>query len=136
MLQLPQLGSDRRDPLFVAEAEGGDADAGAHIHIFLPAAVRHPATLAGDKLHREPLIGIGQIGLIRLLNVHPLPPYQSPSTMVPAPSSVSSSIKMAWGTRPSMITTWFTPFSMASMQQSTLGIMPPEMTPSEKRLFA
>ena len=57
-------------------------------------------------------------------------PHQSPTTIVPAPSLVSSSMRMEWGVRPSMITTVLTPWEIASMQQSTLGIMPPEMTPS------
>ena len=56
--------------------------------------------------------------------------------MVPAPSSVSSSIRIAWGTRPSMITTFFTPRLMASMQHSTLGIMPPAMMPWANSSFA
>ena len=49
--------------------------------------------------------------------------------MVPMPSFVSISIRMACGTRPSMIKTRCTPKRMASMQQVTFGSMPPLMTP-------
>ena len=49
--------------------------------------------------------------------------------MVPMPSFVSISIRMACGTRPSMIKTRCTPQRMASMQQVTFGSMPPLMTP-------
>ena len=49
-------------------------------------------------------------------------------TMVPAPSSVRISIRMEWGTRPSMMIALSTPQWMASMQHSTLGIMPPAIT--------
>ncbi len=44
---------------------------------------------------------------------------------VPAPCSVNSSTSMAWGRRPSMITTASTPASTAAMAVSSLGIMPP-----------
>jgi hypothetical protein len=51
-------------------------------------------------------------------------------TMVPTPASVKTSSSSAWGTRPSMMTADSTPEFTASMQFSTLGIMPPEMVPS------
>src|SRR5688500_9248371 len=53
-------------------------------------------------------------------------PHQSASrlTMVPMPSSVSSSRSKAWGTRPSMMWAVPTPPSTASAQARSLGIMP------------
>ena len=51
-------------------------------------------------------------------------------TMVPRPASVKTSSSRAWGTRPSRMVAASTPEFTASMQFSTLGIMPPEMVPS------
>lgn len=44
---------------------------------------------------------------------------------VPMPSSVKISIRVAWGTRPSMMWALATPPLTASSAHSTLGIMPP-----------
>ena len=49
--------------------------------------------------------------------------------MVPTPASVNTSSSNECGTRPSMITAASTPRFTASMQFSTLGIMPPEIVP-------
>ena len=49
---------------------------------------------------------------------------------VPAPPAVKSSIRMACGTRPSMMTAPSTSASTAPRQVSIFGIMPPEMMPS------
>ena len=49
---------------------------------------------------------------------------------VPAPCSVNSSSSTACGVLPLRMTTPSTPRSIASMQVSTLGIMPPEIVPS------
>src|SRR5690606_27499965 len=49
---------------------------------------------------------------------------------VPAPCSVNSSSRTECGVLPLRMTTPSTPRSMASMQVSTLGIMPPEIVPS------
>src|SRR5688572_14013519 len=53
-------------------------------------------------------------------------PHQSASllTMVPMPSSVSSSMSKAWATRPSMMWAVPTPPSTASAQALSFGIMP------------
>ena len=40
-------------------------------------------------------------------------------------------MRMEWGIRPSRMWVRRTPFSAASTQQATLGIMPPVMTPSD-----
>ena len=49
--------------------------------------------------------------------------------MVPMPSSVSISMSIACGIRPSMMNTLCTPHLTAFMQHSTLGIMPPLIMP-------
>ena len=49
---------------------------------------------------------------------------------MPAPCSVKSSTSTTCGVLPLRMTTPSTPFSSASRQVSTLGIMPPEMVPS------
>lgn len=50
--------------------------------------------------------------------------------IVPIPSSVKSSIRMEWGTRPSMIKAFFTPWRRAWVMESIFGIIPPLMIPS------
>ena len=50
--------------------------------------------------------------------------------MEPTPASVSSSMRMECFFRPSRIWALLTPLRTAWTQQSILGIMPPEMTPS------
>src|SRR5690606_37729020 len=55
---------------------------------------------------------------------------QDTFTRVPAPCSVNSSTSMAWGRRPSRITTASTPSRTAAMAVCSLGIMPPVATPS------
>ena len=52
------------------------------------------------------------------------------TNIVPRPSSVNSSIRMACGISPLMINTFWAPDLMASKQQSTLGIIPPAIIPS------
>ena len=56
--------------------------------------------------------------------------------MVPAPCSVNSSISSTCWMRPSRMTAARTPRSTASMQVSTLGIIPPEIVPSAIRARA
>ena len=70
VLHLAQLGGDCRHPSIVCEAEGGDTDAGAHVHIAFSVCVHHAAALAGDDLHRETLVGARHICLICFNNAH------------------------------------------------------------------
>ena len=57
--------------------------------------------------------------------------YGEPGVIsVPAPPAVKSSIRIACGTRPSMMTAPSTSASTALRQVSIFGIMPPEMEPS------
>src|SRR4051794_4251435 len=55
---------------------------------------------------------------------------------VPAPCSEKSSTSMAWGRRPSRMTTAPTPDSTAAMAVSSLGIIPPVATPSAMACLA
>ena len=52
------------------------------------------------------------------------------TNIVPRPSSVNSSIRIACGISPLMINTFWAPDLIASKQQSTLGIIPPAIIPS------
>ena len=61
--------------------------------------------------------------LIQLLNIHASSSYFV--NIVPMPSFVSISIRIACGTRPSMMNTRFTPHSIAFRQHSAFGTMPP-----------
>ena len=70
MLHLADLLGDGSLPHFIGDAEAGDADAGAHIHIFLSGIVPHQRALAGDDLHREPVVGSRDVFPIDLLNTH------------------------------------------------------------------
>ena len=54
-------------------------------------------------------------------------------SMVPTPASVSSSVSREWDTLPSRMTAEPTPERTLSTQQSTLGIIPPEITPSRTK---
>ena len=70
VLHLAQLFGDSRHPGLVTEAESGDADAAAHIHIRLAVYIHHPAALTGDDLHREPLVGARNVSLVYIHNIH------------------------------------------------------------------
>ena len=70
MLHLTDLLGDGSLPGLIGDAKAGDTDAGAHVHIFLSGIVPHQGALAGDDLHREPVIGSRNIFLIDLLNAH------------------------------------------------------------------
>ena len=130
------------DPFIVRDAERGDGDAGPHVDILLAVHVFDEGTLAADDFNREALVRSGNIGFVKFEGIHCclLYFYSQPSrrsstgsspleTIVPAPSSVRSSMRMEWGTRPSMIITLRTPRESAFAQHSTFGIMPPEMMP-------
>ena len=91
MLQLIQLGNRRSDPLLVRNAKGRNANAGTHIDIGLARRIGQHASLAGNQLHGKAAIGSRHIFFIQRDNAHFYQPF---ITMVPAPSSVSSSIRM------------------------------------------
>jgi hypothetical protein len=57
------------------------------------------------------------------------PPYRSLVTIVPMPLSVNISSTMGCGIVPLRMCVRFTPFLIAWMQPSTLGIMPPSIIP-------
>ena len=108
VLQLPQLGGDCRLPFVIGDAEGGYADAAAHVDVFLSGLIVHQRAFPLNQLHREAGVGVRHILFINLLQIHHSS-VSSPYTMVPAPSSVRISIRIEWGTRPSMIMTFSTP---------------------------
>ena len=124
VLHLGKLLRYRRRENAIRVAEGVDRDARAHIDIFFAVRAESHGALAAYDLQREAPVGARQIKLVLLDRVHC---YST--NIVPLPSSVKSSIKMECGTLPSMIITRLTPCLMAVMQQSTLGIIPPEITP-------
>ena len=74
VLHLTQLFRHRRNPCVIGKAEGGDADAGAHVYIAFSAHVHYTAALAGDDLHGKPLICPGNVCLIHFRNAHISPP--------------------------------------------------------------
>ena len=64
VLHFAQLVDDSLLPLFVGDAEAGNADAGAHVDIFFSIRVFGDASLAADDFHWEPGIGIGYVLII------------------------------------------------------------------------
>ncbi len=123
MLQRPELLCDGRHPLLVGYAEDIDGDASGQVDVLLAVLVPDERALALHDRDGEARICACDIGLVQLLNVHDPSSYLV--NIVPMPSFVSISIRMACGTRPSMMNTRFTPHSMALRQHSAFGIMPP-----------
>ena len=58
MLKLAKLFGHRRLPFVVGNAEGGNADAAAHVNVFLAGLVIDQGSFAAYQLHREARIGI------------------------------------------------------------------------------
>ena len=133
MAQLGTLGGDSLNPVRVAVAQAGDADAAGKVDV-LPALRRvQPGALTVVDGHGEAAVGIENILTRQVhdgLGIHGQSSFFS---MVPMPWSDSSSMRMEWGMRPSRMWTRSTPPAMASTQHSILGIMPPEMVPSATR---
>ena len=96
MLHLTQLRCDRLGPGLVTEAEGSDTDTAAHIYIRLTVHIHHPAALAGDDLHRETLVGVGNVSLIHIHKAHNLSPPK-PWYRRPHPSAAPSKWSGAHG---------------------------------------
>ena len=91
MLKFCCLSSNRSYPFLITGTETGNTDTGAQIDIFLTIGAYKHTALAGDDLHRESAVSTGHIFFINGSDAHKLHPFV---TMVPAPSSVSSSIRM------------------------------------------
>ena len=126
MLERVKLRSDRRRPLLVLVAEDVDAYAGGEVEITLSFRVIDRPALSPHQPHGKARVGGGDILLVLFLESHMFSPD---TNIVPMPSSVSVSMRMECGTLPSMMNTFFTPRRIASMQQLTLGIIPPESCP-------
>ena len=126
MLERVKLRSDRRRPLLVSVAEDVDADAGGEVEITLSFRVIDRPALSPHQPHGKARVGGRDILLVLFLEGHMFSPD---TNIVPIPSSVSVSMRMECGTLPSMMNTFFTPRRIASMQQLTLGIIPPESSP-------
>ena len=108
------LFSDRLCPNGIGIAEGVDADARGHVDILLAVIVPTKAAFALDDGHIKAFIGMRDIALVSLFDTHgfsflEVGFFSSASTIVPAPSSVISSIRIEWGTLPSMMMTFCTP---------------------------
>ena len=123
MLKRAQLFGHGSHPFLIRHAENIDGNAGGQVDIFLAGIIPDERALALDNRHREARVGVRNIGLVKLLCIHVCSSYLV--NIVPMPSFVSISIRMACGTRPSIINTRFTPHSMALRQHSAFGIMPP-----------
>ena len=123
MLERAELLGDGGHPFLVRHAEDINGNAGRQLDIFLARIVPDERTLALYNCHGEARVGVRNIGLVKLLCIHVRSSYLV--NIVPMPSFVSISIRMACGTRPSMMNTRFTPHSMALRQHSAFGIMPP-----------
>ena len=123
MLKRTDLIYDGGHPFLVRHAEDIDGNAGGQVDVFPACIVPDERALALDDCHGEARVGIGNIGLVQFLGIHVCSSYLV--NIVPMPSFVSISIKIACGTRPSMMNTRLTPHSMALRQHSAFGIMPP-----------
>ena len=126
MLELLQLRGDSRSPLLVAVSEDVDAYAGGKVEITLALLVIDRPALSPHEPHGKAGVSGRDIPLVLFLEGHMFSPD---TNIVPMPSSVSVSMRMECGTLPSMMNTFFTPRRIASMQQLTLGIIPPESCP-------
>ena len=60
----------RFHPIFVTHTENIDADAGAKINIFFSVFIIEQSAAAFDNIDRESCIGVGNICVIFLKNVH------------------------------------------------------------------
>ena len=137
VLQCAELRGDCRLPCVVGEAEGVHRDAGGKVNIFFFVFVINQRPFPVFEDYGKAAIGVGDVLAVQNLNIrlHYCSPFGSgegilPVNIVPMPSLVSISIRIACGMRPSMMKTRLTPQRMALIQHSTLGIMPPLMTPS------
>ena len=76
VLHLPELRRDGGDPLGIRNAEGVHADAAREIDVPPAGLVEHLGAAAGDDLHREAGVGMGDVGLVGLHGVHGgIPPF-------------------------------------------------------------
>ena len=107
MLHAPELRCHGLLPCLIRHAEGGDGDPAAQVDILPALIIPHKGTAARNDLKREPLVCIGNVAIVSFFYVHA---GVLPLIHVPAPSLVSSSIRIECGTRPSMMTTFLTPF--------------------------
>src|SRR5262249_40581098 len=140
------------DHLRVAVSEGGHRDPPGEVEVLLAVRVPDPHALPPHQRHRDPL-GEGHQVLVRplhqLLGVHGVSflsvgrggrrPARDRGgargalhrmISVPIPSVVSTSRRIAWGTRPSMMCAFWAPPARARSEDSTFGSMPPSITPA------
>src|SRR4030095_15619007 len=115
---------------WVAVPEYVHGDAPDQIEIFFSAAVEDPTPFALHEGDRKAAVGIHDDFICpcndRLI---------SHLKMVPTPLSVKISNNTAWLSLPSIMWALLTPALKALMQHSTLGIIPPLMTPFLMSLF-
>ncbi len=140
MLECVQLGGHGICPLRIAEAEYIHCNSAAEIDVFLARCIVDQRSLAVHDLYGKARICVRDVFLVLFKGIHAdgrslslFIGFVSPccrfyaSNIVPMPSSVRISINIEWGILPSMIKTFFTPSRMASVQQSTFGIIPPSI---------
>ena len=122
MAQLVELGRHRILPDIVTDAEDVDGNAGAEVDILLAVDIVQDGTLAVVQHGIHPVVYVYDIFFICSFKIHSQFVHllfhaisiQRPSeylliNIVPRPSSVSSSIRIAWGTMPLTINTFLTP---------------------------
>ena len=126
MRYLFHLRAHRVRPLSVRIAEDVDAYAAAEIYVSPAVRVPNVRPLSADEPHGKARVCRRNVQFVLFFRRHMFSPD---TNIVPMPSSVRVSIRMEWGTLPSMMNTFFTPRRIASMQQPTFGIIPPESLP-------
>ena len=75
VLELHGLVADGLGPGLIAEAEAGNADAGAQVDVLFAVSGGQDAAVALDKLHGEPAIGTGHEFLIDGCDAHVVHPF-------------------------------------------------------------
>ena len=124
-----RLAADGRAHLRVAVPQRADGDAGEKIEILAAVRVPQPAAAAAHHGRRKPVVGGNEdpVAPVRPIRV------AHATNSVPMPARVKISSRIACSCRPSMMCALATPPARADLQQLTLGIMPPLITPASIR---
>src|SRR3989441_1180089 len=116
----------------MAVTEGGDGNPCREVQVLAAVRVPHPHAVAPHQADGSPAVIRGVVPgrpLEQRLGVHRLG-ITHRTISVPMPSRVKSSRRMACGSRPSMMCALAVPPLSARRDDSTLGSIPPSMTPS------
>ena len=128
--QLARLLLDGAHDGRMAMAQAVNRDSGEKVEVFFSIGVPHPSPFATHQSDRIASVGVSDIIFGKLGDIAVLHLYYFLTTSVPTPSFVKISRRTACFTLPSMMCVLPTPPLRASMQHSTLGIIPEPTTPS------